>query len=53
LALNQPKIGSQPARTKMKYLKTISLKKTGDWQKSHVFPECGKSVKKAIASNST
>ena len=28
-------------------------KKTGDWQKSHVFPECGKSVKKAIASNST
>ena len=27
--------------------------KTGDWQKSHVFPECGKSVKKAIASNST
>ena len=53
LALNKPKIGSQPARSKMKYLKTISLKKKGDLQKLHVFPECGKSVKKAIASNAT
>ena len=51
-SINQRLVLNQPEQ-KWSTWKPFRWKKTGDWQKSHVFPECGKSVKKAIASNST